>query len=67
MVAGCRMLVQHEAILAGPSSGAVIFAINSLLHSIPDGSVCAAILHDRGERYMDTVYNDEWVEQHFKN
>lgn len=65
MVAGCRMLVQHEAILAGPSSGAVIYALKEVLfHEIPDGSVCAVILHDRGERYMDTVYNDEWVAQH---
>jgi N-(2-amino-2-carboxyethyl)-L-glutamate synthase len=65
MVAGCRLLVQHEAILAGPSSGAVIYALKGLLHQIPDGSVCAVILHDRGERYMDTVYNDEWVAQQF--
>ncbi|MNJ44067.1 putative siderophore biosynthesis protein SbnA [compost metagenome] len=65
MVAGCRMLVQHEAILAGPSSGAVVYALKeALLDKIPAGSVCAVILHDRGERYMDTVYNDEWVTQH---
>lgn len=65
MVAACRKLVQMESILAGPSSGAVIFAMKSLEHTIPDGSVCVVILHDRGERYMDTVYNDAWVEQQF--
>lgn len=65
MVTGCRMLVQHEAILAGPSSGAVVYALKeALFHEIPDNSVCVVILHDRGERYMDTVYNDEWVAQH---
>lgn len=65
MVAGCRMLVKQESILAGPSSGAVIYALKSTLHELPDGSVCAVILHDRGERYMDTVYCDEWVAQQF--
>jgi 2,3-diaminopropionate biosynthesis protein SbnA len=65
MVAGCRMLVQQEAILAGPSSGAVVHALKALWHEIPDHAVCVVILHDRGERYLDTVYNDAWVEQQF--
>ncbi|MFS0726575.1 2,3-diaminopropionate biosynthesis protein SbnA [Paenibacillus sp. 1P07SE] len=65
MVAACRRLARREAILAGPSSGAVISALERLYPSLPDGSVCVAILHDRGERYMDTLYNDAWVAQHF--
>lgn len=66
MVTGCRLLVAKESLLAGPSSGAVIHALKSIEHQLPDGSVCVVILHDRGERYMDTVYSDEWVEQQFK-
>nr|WP_102716155.1 2,3-diaminopropionate biosynthesis protein SbnA [Paenibacillus castaneae] len=65
MVAGCRLLVAKESILAGPSSGAVITALQSIMHKLPIGSTCAVILHDRGERYMDTVYCDEWVEKQF--
>ncbi len=65
MVIGCRSLVQQESILAGPSSGAVVSALKSLEPEIPDHSVCVVILHDRGERYMDTVYSDEWVEKQF--
>jgi 2,3-diaminopropionate biosynthesis protein SbnA len=65
MVAGCRLLVKEESLLAGPSSGAVIHALKSMEQELPDHSVCAVILHDRGERYMDTVYNDEWVKQQF--
>ncbi|MEV5029087.1 2,3-diaminopropionate biosynthesis protein SbnA [Paenibacillus sp. LPE1-1-1.1] len=66
MVKGCRLLVGQESILAGPSSGAVIHALKSMENQLPDGAVCVVILHDRGERYMDTVYSDEWVEQQFK-
>lgn len=65
MVAGCRQLVQHESLLAGPSSGAVISALKSMESELPNDSVCVVILHDRGERYMDTVYNDTWVQAQF--
>lgn len=65
MVEGCRLLVKQESILAGPSSGAVIHALKSMEHELPDQSVCVVILHDRGERYMDTVFCDEWVQQQF--
>lgn len=60
-VEGCRKLMNLEAVLAGASSGGVISAIARLKGEIPKGAKCAAILPDRGERYMDTVYNDEWV------
>ncbi|MBE1444139.1 2,3-diaminopropionate biosynthesis protein SbnA [Paenibacillus sp. OAS669] len=60
-VKGCRDLVRQEAILAGASSGGVIAAIRQCRGMIPEGSVCAAILPDRGERYLNTVYNDEWI------
>ncbi|OAS13210.1 2,3-diaminopropionate biosynthesis protein SbnA [Paenibacillus oryzisoli] len=60
-VDGCRALVREEAVLAGASSGGVISAIQRMSGIIPAGAVVAAILPDRGERYLNTVYNDEWV------
>lgn len=60
-VRGCRDLVRTEAILAGASAGGVVAAIRKIGDCIPAGAVCAAILPDRGERYMDTVYDDAWV------
>ena len=65
-VVGCRRLVQQEAILAGASSGGVISAIERLLadDKIRRPSRCVAILPDRGERYLDTVYSDSWVQSH---
>src|SRR5205085_1793655 len=53
-----------EAILAGGSSGAVIMAIERMRHTIAAGATCVAIFPDRGERYLDTIYSDGWVEQH---
>jgi len=64
-VVGCRRLVKEEAILAGGSSGAVMTAVELARDRIAPGSICVAILPDRGERYLDTIYSDEWVAEHF--
>lgn len=29
------------------------------------GSTCVAIFPDRGERYLDTIYSRQWVEEKF--
>jgi cysteine synthase A len=63
-VLGCRRLVKYESILAGGSSGAVLTAIEQVRHEIPADATCVAILPDRGERYLDTIYSDEWVQTH---
>jgi 2,3-diaminopropionate biosynthesis protein SbnA len=60
-VVGCRRLARTEAILAGGSSGAVITAVERMSKEIPAGSTVVALLPDRGERYLDTLYSDEWV------
>ncbi|RXZ82795.1 2,3-diaminopropionate biosynthesis protein SbnA [Paenibacillaceae bacterium] len=65
MVAGCRQLLNEEALMAGPSSGGVISAAKRLTSEMKPGAVCVVIVHDRGERYLDTVYNDEWVFEQF--
>ena len=64
-VVGCRRLVRSEAILAGGSSGGVLTAVEKAKERIPPGATCVAIFHDRGERYLDSVYSDEWVTEHF--
>ncbi len=64
-VVGCRLLVRQEGILAGGSSGGVLMAVNQVRNQIPDGSHCVAIFPDRGERYLETVFSDSWVAEHF--
>ena len=64
-VEGCRRLVDREAILAGGSSGGVVKAVEKYAEKIPEGANCVVILPDRGERYLDLVYSDRWVQEHF--
>lgn len=64
-VIGCYRLLNAEALFVGGSTGAIISAIQKYSDEIPKGSKCAFIVHDRGERYLDTVYSEEWVSEHF--
>lgn len=43
--------------------GAVLAAMEILRPDIPAGSNVVVILHDDGNKYLDTIYNDEWVEE----
>lgn len=61
-VRGCQQLVAREGILAGGSSGAVIAAIQKLLPRISTPTYrVITLLPDRGDRYLDMVYDDTWV------
>lgn len=64
-VVGCRRLMEREAIFAGGSSGGVLAAVDACAERIPTGAVAVAILPDRGERYLETLYSDAWVREHF--
>jgi 2,3-diaminopropionate biosynthesis protein SbnA len=62
-VVGCRRLAEREAILAGASSGGVAFAVEALARQMEPGRRCAAIFADGGSGYLETVYDDGWVER----
>ncbi|WP_296620622.1 2,3-diaminopropionate biosynthesis protein SbnA [Marivirga sp.] len=66
-IKACWNLLENEAILCGGSSGAVISAIEKYAPAIPAGTNCVAILCDRGERYLDTIYNKDWINEHFQD
>ena len=63
-VIGARTLARVEGLLPGASGGAVIDALLHHAPHIPDGADVVLILHDSGANYLDTIYNDHWVEQH---
>lgn len=61
-VQGCRALATHEGIFAGGSSGAAVAAIRRLVPRLPRPSTIVTVLADRGDRYLDMVYDHAWVE-----
>jgi N-(2-amino-2-carboxyethyl)-L-glutamate synthase len=64
-IIGCYRLLSREAILAGGSAGGAISAIEKKAPEIPANANCAVILCDRGERYLDTIYSENWVRKNF--
>jgi len=64
-VHGCRRLVRDESILAGGSSGAIVAALLRKAPAIREGTRCVLVLADRGDRYLDTIYDDRWIVENF--
>lgn len=64
-IVGCRRMIKREAVFVGGSSGGVLFAVEALQNRLPAHSTCVLVLPDGGGRYLDTVYSDAWVEEHF--
>ncbi|RAV34050.1 putative siderophore biosynthesis protein SbnA [Corynebacterium heidelbergense] len=64
-VVGARVLAATEGILPGASGGAVITAALRAVEAMDPGSSAVLIFHDAGSAYLDTVYNDEWVQDTF--
>ncbi len=60
-IKGCWLLLKKEGILCGGSTGGVVIAIEEYMKKIPRNSNCVFLLSDRGERYLDTIYNKKWL------
>ncbi len=60
-VRGCRLLAATEGLLAGASGGAAVAALVNDAHRYGPEDNVVVILHDAGEPYLETVYDDEWV------
>jgi cysteine synthase A len=64
-IVACRQLAACEAFFCGGSSGATVAALDKIAGRVPPGSRCVLIFPDGGDRYLDTVYSDSWVREHF--
>lgn len=60
----CRQMLQL-GLLLGPSSGAVIAAIKKYRFFNQNPEIIA-IFPDKGDRYLETVYNTEWCEKNYQ-
>jgi 2,3-diaminopropionate biosynthesis protein SbnA len=60
----CRALARHEGILCGGSTGAGLVAALKLSGQLQAGQRVVCIASDSGERYLPTIYNDDWMRSH---
>ncbi|GGR08366.1 cysteine synthase family protein [Streptomyces netropsis] len=54
-------VVARTGLLIGGSAGGVVHEALTRLPSLPPGSTMVALVNDGGEKYMDTVFNDDWM------
>jgi cysteine synthase A len=59
----CHSLALSEGLLLGASTGAIVAAGLNFAHQQPDGHTMVMINPDRGDRYLETIYNYEWLIQ----
>jgi 2,3-diaminopropionate biosynthesis protein SbnA len=64
-VEGCRELLREHYLCVGGSSGSVYAAIKKYfsLKNITRPVNVITVFPDRGDRYMHTIYNDEWYNE----
>jgi cystathionine beta-synthase len=60
-----RKLANSEAIFAGGSSGAAVWASLKLAREAGKKARIVTILADSANRYLSTIYNDEWMREKF--
>jgi N-(2-amino-2-carboxyethyl)-L-glutamate synthase len=60
----CLSFVRDHHLLVGGSTGTVLAAVQELAAEFASGDTIVAISPDLGDKYMDTVYDPAWVENH---
>lgn len=58
----CRFLAKHFGILVGGSAGGAIYHALYAAKRNPSASVVCLVC-DGGEKYLDTIFNDDWLIQ----
>jgi len=61
----CRWLARTHGLLSGGSTGTVLAGLHAWNNQITSKDVIVAISPDLGERYLDTIYCDDWVRKRF--
>ncbi|MDY7579988.1 cysteine synthase family protein [Herbaspirillum sp. RTI4] len=58
-----RYLARKFSLMTGGSAGGVIYQAIKRLEVAPPGSTLVVLVCDGGEKYLDTVFNDEWMDK----
>ncbi len=58
-----RRLAKEEGLFLGYSSGSAMAAINQLKSRLTKKDIVVVLFHDHGSRYINKIYNDEWMKK----
>ena len=60
----CHALAKREGLLMGASTGAILAAGIVVAHHLPRDSRICMIGPDRGDRYLESLYEPSWLAEH---
>lgn len=61
--ATARAIARETGLLLGGSAGGAVHAALTRLASLPAGSTVVTLVCDGGEKYLDTVFDDDWMRE----
>ncbi|MEV7777610.1 cysteine synthase family protein [Kitasatospora sp. NPDC088351] len=59
--ATARVVARRTGLLIGGSAGGVVHEALTRLPALPPDAVMVAFVNDGGEKYLDTVFDDDWM------
>ncbi|MER8037163.1 cysteine synthase family protein [Streptomyces hydrogenans] len=59
--ATARVVARRTGLLIGGSAGGVVYEALTRMAALPPETTMVAFVNDGGEKYMDTVFNDDWM------
>jgi len=59
--AGARVVARRAGLLVGGTTGGAIHLALRRLLAYPGGSTVVVLCNDTGEKYLDSVFDDEWL------
>lgn len=62
--ATARVVARRSGVVVGGTTGAAIYIALRQLVSYPAGSTVVVLCSDAGEKYLDTVFDDDWLRAH---
>ncbi len=66
-IAICHQMLEERGLLLGGSTGSILAAVLQYSNRIKPNSSIVAISPDFGEKYIPTIYNNDWVNERFGN
>ncbi|MEE1761426.1 MULTISPECIES: cysteine synthase family protein [unclassified Streptomyces] len=59
--ATARAVARRTGLMLGGSAGGVVHEALTRMTSLPPGTTMVALINDGGEKYLDTVFDDDWM------
>ena len=64
-VSACREILERYGLLVGGSTGTVLAGVRAAQGEFAPDDIIVAISPDMGDKYLDTIYDDDWVNERF--